>query len=110
MVANGYALKWHWVWNDIYVSQFKSSKPWFFVSKYPNMTWGCKMLWNFFKNERGKGPHDGARAVIKRFLCREQLDAHGAKLQNAKEMVGFLRKHLSKRLETSFTCVRKPLQ
>jgi hypothetical protein len=40
----------------------------------------------------------------------EQLDAHGAKLQNVKEVVGFLHKHLSKRLETSFTGVRKPLQ
>jgi hypothetical protein len=68
MVANGYAPKWHWVWNDSCASQFKSSKPWFFVSKYPNFIKGCKMLWSFFGNGHGKGPHDGVGAMIKRFL------------------------------------------
>jgi hypothetical protein len=28
-------------------AEFKSSKPWYFVSRYPNMIGGCKMLWNF---------------------------------------------------------------
>lgn len=41
------------------------------------------MLWSFFGNGHGKGPHDGVGAMIKRFLRREQLDVHGAKLQNA---------------------------
>jgi hypothetical protein len=72
--------KWHWVWSDSCASQFKSSKPWFFVSKYPNFTQGCKMLWSFFGSGHGKGPHDDVRIVIKRFLRREQLVAHGAKL------------------------------
>jgi hypothetical protein len=41
MVANGYAPKWHWVWIDGCASKFKSSKPWFFVNKYPNFTQRC---------------------------------------------------------------------
>ncbi len=31
MVEQGYAPQWHWVWNDGCASQFKSSKPWYFV-------------------------------------------------------------------------------
>jgi hypothetical protein len=28
-------------------SQFKSSKPWYFVSRYPSMISVCKMKWSF---------------------------------------------------------------
>jgi hypothetical protein len=45
-------------------SQFKSSKPWYFVSRYPSMISVCKMKWSFFGNGHGKGPYDGARIVI----------------------------------------------
>jgi hypothetical protein len=34
--------------------------------------------------------HDGAGAIIKRFIQCEQLNAHGTKLQNAKKVVNFL--------------------
>jgi hypothetical protein len=51
--------KWHYVWFDGCASQLKSSKPWYFDSRYLNMTGGCKMMWNYFKNGHGKGPHDG---------------------------------------------------
>jgi hypothetical protein len=51
------------------------------------MTNGYETTWNFFSSGHGKGMHDGARAVIKRFIQKEQLDANGAKLQNAKEVV-----------------------
>jgi hypothetical protein len=67
-MANGYSPKWHWVWSDGCASQFKSSKAWFFVSKYPNFIQGCNMLWNFFGSGHVKGPHDGVGVVIKRFL------------------------------------------
>jgi len=59
------------------------------VSKYPNMINGCKTTWNFFGSGHGKGPHDGASVVIKRLIRKEQLDANGGKLQNAKEVVQF---------------------
>jgi len=110
MVANGYAPKWHWVWSDGCASQIKSSKPWFFFSKYPIFTQGCKMLWSFFGSGHGKCLHDGARAIIKRFLQREQLDAHGEKLQNIEKVVDFLRKHLLDRFEASYIGVRRPLR
>jgi hypothetical protein len=53
------------VWSDGCASQFKSSKPWYFVSRYLNMIGGCKMMWSFFRSGHGRGPHDGARVVIK---------------------------------------------
>jgi len=34
MVEQGYAHEWHWVWSDGWVTQFKSNKPWYFVSRY----------------------------------------------------------------------------
>jgi len=43
MVEQGSALQWHWVWNDECASQFKSNKPWYFVSQYPNMARVCKI-------------------------------------------------------------------
>jgi hypothetical protein len=57
--------RWHYVWSHGCVNQFKSSKPWYFVSRYPNMTSGCKMMWSFLKSGHGKGPHDGVGAIIK---------------------------------------------
>jgi hypothetical protein len=47
---------------------------------------------------------------IKRVIQKEQLDANGAKLQNEKEVVQFLHEHLSKRLKTSYSSARRPLQ
>jgi hypothetical protein len=46
-------------------SQFKSSKPWYFVSWYPNMIGGYKMMWFFFGLGHNKGPHDNAGTVVK---------------------------------------------
>jgi len=37
------------------------------------------MLWSFFGNGHGKGPHDGVGAVIKRFLCRKQFNLQAKK-------------------------------
>jgi hypothetical protein len=44
------------------------------------MIGGCEMMWSFFGSGHGKGPHDGARAIIKCFIQREQLNVHDAKL------------------------------
>jgi len=74
------------------------------------MTNGYKTMWNFFGSGHGKGLHDGVNDVIKRFIQKEQLDANGAKLQNAKEVVQILHEHLSKRLQTSYSSARRPLQ
>ncbi len=49
-------------------SQFKSSKPSYFVSHYPNMIGGCKMMWSFFGLGHDKKPHDSASAVVEQFV------------------------------------------
>ena len=110
MVERGYAPKRHFVWSDGCAQQFKSSKPWYFVSKYPAITNGCKMLWSFFGSAHGKGPHDGAGAVVKRYIRNEQRNVAGARLTNAAEVVDFLRKHLAERPESSYHGIRKPMK
>ncbi len=65
------------------------------------------MMWNFFGIGHGKGPHDGARAILKRFLKKSQLDVNGPKLQNAMDVVTLMRTHLSSWPETSYTKERK---
>jgi hypothetical protein len=53
------------------------------------------MMWSFFGIGHGKGPHDGANAILKRFLRKLGLDVNGPKLQNVKDVVTFLHTHLS---------------
>ncbi len=48
------------------------------------------MLWSFFGTSRDKGPHDGACAIVKRFIRHNQLDPNGPKLQNAEGIVALL--------------------
>jgi hypothetical protein len=38
----------------------------------------------FFFALNGKGPHDGAGVVLKRFIWQVQLDVEGPQLQNVK--------------------------
>jgi len=64
----GFQPTWHYVWSDGCACQFKSSKPWYFVSQYPNMTRGCMMMWSFFGLGHNKGPHDDAGAMVKWFV------------------------------------------
>jgi hypothetical protein len=94
MVEHGYAPQWHWVWSDGCAFQFKNSKHWYFVSRYPNMIRGCRMIWSFFNSGHGKGFHDGTRVVVKRFLQRKQLNGKGVKLQIIEEVVAFLHNKL----------------
>jgi hypothetical protein len=67
------------------------------------------MLWSFFGSGHGKGPDDGAGAMIKRFLHRKQLNTHARKLQNDEEVVEFLREWLSSRPKSSYYGSMKPL-
>jgi hypothetical protein len=60
------------------------------------------MIWSFFGSGHGKGLHDGACAIVKGFLRKEQQNAHAKKLQNVEEEVTFFWKHLFCRLETTF--------
>jgi len=65
ILDEGFSPRWDYVWSNGSTNQFKSSKPLYFVSRYPNMIGGCKMMWSFFKNGHGKGPHDGVGVIIK---------------------------------------------
>jgi hypothetical protein len=102
LVLSGFKPRRHWVWSDGCSSQFKSKVPWYFVSRYPEITDGCKCLWSFFGSGHSKGPHDGAGAVLKRFIRQKQLDVEGPKLQCAADIVNLLHEHLSGRPETSY--------
>ena len=53
------------------------------------------MTHHFSGSRHGKGEHDGAGSVIKRHLTHEQLKPNGVKLQNATEVVMFLRETMS---------------
>ncbi len=59
-------------------------------------------MWSFFGIGHGKGPHDGARVVLKRYLQQAQLDATSPKFHNVED-VAFLREHLNTQLETLYT-------
>jgi hypothetical protein len=43
-------------------------EPWYFISRYPNLIGGCKMLWIFLEVVMAKDPKMGARVTIKKFL------------------------------------------
>jgi hypothetical protein len=49
------------------------------------------MIWNFFVIRHGKDDMDGFGALQKKEIKKEQIKPLGQKLQNAREMVQFLR-------------------
>ena len=102
VVESGFTPKNHWIWSDGCAGQFKSRIPWYFVSRYPEITNGCNCMWSFFGSGHGKGPHDGAGAVLKRYIRTAQLDVNGPPLQNAETVVDFLICKLSERPESAY--------
>ena len=102
LVDGGFTPKNHWIWSDGCAGQFKSRIPWYFVSRYPEITEGCNCMWSFFGSGHGKGPHDGAGAVLKRYIRTTQLDVNGPRLQDVETVVEFLRSKLSERPKTSY--------
>lgn len=109
IVEGGFTPKNHWIWSDGCAGQFKSRIPWYFVSRYPEITNGCVCVWSFFGSGHGKGPHDGAGAVLKRYMHNAQLDVHGPKLQDAETVVRFLREKLSIRPKSCYSSERTPV-
>jgi hypothetical protein len=50
----------HWVFSDGCAGQFKGATAMYFVARYPGLTGGCSMRWNYFGSGHGKGcntPH-----------------------------------------------------
>jgi hypothetical protein len=69
----GFRPKHHWICFDESSSQFKSKIPFYFVNGYPHLTNVCCLVWSFFGSRHGKGPHDGAGVVLKRFTKQVQF-------------------------------------
>ena len=79
------------------------------MSRYPEITNGCNCIWSFFGSGHGKGPHNGAGAVLKRYMCNAQLDVHGPKLEDVETVVRFLREKLSVKPESCYPGERRPV-
>lgn len=77
--------------------------PWYFVAQYPLLCDGCTCHWSFFGTGHGKGPHDGAGAVLKCYIRQSELDIKGPQLQNAQQVVDFLRLKLPYSPDTSYS-------
>lgn len=84
--ASGAVPKKHVIWSGRCSSQFKGKEPWYFMSRYPTIG-GCACSWNFFGSRHGKGPHDGAGAVVKRYIRQAQPDPHGQEMNCVKHVV-----------------------
>ena len=52
---------------------------------------GCQMVWNYLASGHGKGEVDGTGAFMKREIRTKQMKPNGEKLQNAEEIVEFLK-------------------
>lgn len=55
LLGSGFEPKEHWVYSDGCAAQFKGAKALYFVARYPGLTNGCLMRWNFFGSGHGKG-------------------------------------------------------
>lgn len=97
----GLSFERHWVWSDGAASQFKASRPFYFVGRFYNLT-GTEMTWSYFGSGHGKGEHDGAGAVVKRALTHEQLKTDGVILRKAADVVDFLKKTMSHGASSSY--------
>jgi hypothetical protein len=54
------------------------------------------MTWNYFALGHGKGEVDGAGALCKREIWKEQLRPNARKLQNSSNVVAFLKMEYNK--------------
>ena len=104
----GLTLEEHWVYSDGYSAQFKCAIAMYFVARYPGLTGGCKMNWNFFESAHGKGEWDGAGAVVKRALAAEQIENPLRPLRNAAKVVDFLEEKYTERVPSSYAQATTP--
>ena len=87
---SGFMFNEHWVYSDGCSGQFKCATAMYFVARYPMLTKGCMMQWNYFESAHGKGEWDGAGAIVKRALRPEQIQNPLWQLANASQVVDFL--------------------
>lgn len=102
----------HVVWSDGCSAQFKSATCWYHLGRYHNYTaspqlpGGCQLAWNYFATGHGKGEVDGAGALLKRELRKEQMKPNAMKIQNAADAVAYL-KHSANKYHASHPNARK---
>lgn len=63
------------------------------------------MVWSFFGSGHGKGVHDGAGAILKQSIRKEQMKMETPKLHNAADVVAFCKSR-----QTSEAVVRNGLK
>jgi hypothetical protein len=101
----------HVVWSNGVASQFKSARAWYFVARYSSLTCfaglshDCDLIWNFFASGHEKGEVDGAGALCKREIQSEQMKPNAQRLQDAADIVAFLRSQ-SRRSHTAYVSPR----
>jgi hypothetical protein len=105
----GFRPKHHWIWFDENASQFKSKIPFYFMNDYPHLTSVYYLVKSFFGSRHGKSPHDGAGAVLKRFIKQVQFNVERPKIQNAEQVVNLFCSHLNTHLKTSYSGHRIPI-
>ncbi len=73
-MKDGWRQKQYQIQFNGYNLQFKSKVLLFFMSCYPQLTNGSVYLWSFFGSSHGKGPHDKAGVIVKRFIKQVQFN------------------------------------
>ena len=99
---SGFMFNEHWVYSDGCSGQFKCATAMYFVARYPMLTKGCMMRWNYFESAHGKGEWDGAGAIVKRALRPEQIQNPLRQLANASQVVDFLQEKYTERVQSSY--------
>ncbi len=54
--------------------------------------YGCCIVWSYFDSGHNKGVHNGARAMLKQEIWKEQLTMDSTRLQNATNVVAFCKR------------------
>jgi hypothetical protein len=90
------------VYSDGCSAQFKCATAMYFVARYPMLTKGCMMRWNYFETAQGKGEWDGAGVVVKRALSVEQIQNPLRPLENARQVVDFLQEKYTERVQSAY--------
>ncbi len=74
-------------------AQFKCARAWYFVAHYPWLTIcdqrleGVQMCSNYFASNHGKGEVDGAGALLKHEIYKEQIKTQAQRLQDVHDIV-----------------------
>jgi hypothetical protein len=94
--------KHHVVWSDGCAGQFKGARAFYFIARYPGLTNGCTLSWNYFGTGHGKAEWDGAGAVVNSALRQSQLHDNWRRMQNAHDAVSFLNEKMGGAVDTNF--------